>query len=168
MESNGKKHNDTANFYSPSFGKMDLHTVRTCIIAFMEEYPDAQYRLVIGSDSQYHNNRQVDFVTAIIVHRIGGGGIYFWKRIVSDKKYVLRQRIYEEALHSLSTATEFVGMFRYNGISHYEIEIHVDIGTMGETREMIGEVVGMIRGSGFNVKTKPEAFGASSVADRHT
>ena len=33
---------------------------------------------------------------------------------------------------------------------------------------MLNEVVGMIRGSGFKVKIKPEAYGAQSVADRHT
>ena len=49
-----------------------------------------------------------------------------------------------------------------------DVEIHVDIGQKGPTRELIAEVVGMIRGNGFNVKTKPDAFGASSVADRHT
>ena len=48
------------------------------------------------------------------------------------------------------------------------LEIHVDVGTKGDTREMINEIVGMIRGSGYSVKTKPEAYGASNVADRHT
>jgi len=33
---------------------------------------------------------------------------------------------------------------------------------------MIKEVVGMVRGSGYNAKTKPDAYGASAVADRHT
>jgi predicted RNase H-related nuclease YkuK (DUF458 family) len=33
---------------------------------------------------------------------------------------------------------------------------------------MIKEVVGMIRGSGYEVKMKPFAYGAFVVADRHT
>jgi len=32
---------------------------------------------------------------------------------------------------------------------------------------MISEVTGMVRGSGFEVKIKPDAYGASKVADRH-
>jgi hypothetical protein len=33
---------------------------------------------------------------------------------------------------------------------------------------MIAEVVSMIKGNGYEVKTKPDSFGASKVADRHT
>lgn len=114
------------------------------------------------------NARHTDFVTAIIVHRVGAGGIYFWQRKVDKTKRVLRQRIYEEAFMALQTAQEILESFKQNGIKSYELEIHVDIGKKGPTREIINEVVGMIRGSGFNVKTKPEAYGASKVADRHT
>ncbi len=49
----------------------------------------------------------------------------------------------------------------------YDLEIHIDVGEHGRTRELIDEVVGYIRGSGFAVKTKPDAYAASSVADKH-
>jgi len=42
------------------------------------------------------------------------------------------------------------------------------VGEVGPTREMIKEVVGMVTGSGFVAKTKPEAYGAAVVADKHT
>lgn len=160
-----KQTNQTFN--SPTYGKLTFDQVRRYIIAFMEGDAQAKYRLVIGTDSQA-SNQLVDFVTAIVVHRLGGGGIYFWKRTVESKRMVMKQRVWNEASLSLSTASEFLGSFKYNGIASYEVEIHVDIGTVGETKEMIAEVVGMIRGSGFAVKTKPEAYGASKVADRHT
>jgi len=32
---------------------------------------------------------------------------------------------------------------------------------------MIREIVGMIKGSGFFVKIKPEAFAAATLADKH-
>ena len=32
---------------------------------------------------------------------------------------------------------------------------------------MIQEITGMIRANNFEVKTKPESYAASSVADRH-
>lgn len=50
----------------------------------------------------------------------------------------------------------------------YDFEIHIDVGALGPTREMIKEVVGMVTGNGFVAKTKPESWGASSVADKHT
>jgi len=55
-------------------------------------------------------------------------------------------------------------------ISHakYDLEIHIDVGALGPTRDMIREVVGMVNGNGFTAKTKPESWGASSVADKHT
>ena len=53
-------------------------------------------------------------------------------------------------------------------LSGSELEIHVDVGQRGETRAMIKEVAGMITGFGFSCKTKPDSFGASHVADKHT
>lgn len=50
----------------------------------------------------------------------------------------------------------------------YDLEIHIDVGNVGKTREMIREVVGMVVGSGFTAKTKPDSWAASSVADKYT
>ena len=50
----------------------------------------------------------------------------------------------------------------------YDLEIHIDVGPLGPTREMIREVVGMVNGNGFTAKTKPDSWGASKVADKHT
>lgn len=134
----------------------------------MAEKSDSQYRMIIGTDSQPHNGRGVDFVTAFVVHRIGNGGIFFWKRVVKKKIYVLKTRMYEEALISLEEAEAFVGLFKNDGIGKYNLEIHVDIGKNGKTREMIAEIVGMIRGSGYTVKIKPDSFAATKVADKYT
>ncbi len=134
----------------------------------MARHKSDRYQVIIGTDSQKKTGGTTDFVTAIIVHRLGSGGIYFWKRIVDSKKRVLKQRILEEATMSLTTAHELLSMFKANGVREFDFVIHVDVGTQGPTRELITEVVSMIRGSGFNVKTKPDSYGASKVADRHT
>lgn len=155
-------------FHSPSFGDLTIDKVKEKILHFMGSDPNSRYQLVIGTDSQPKNGAGIDFVTAIVIHRIGRGGIYFWKRIVEKKQLQLRNRIYYEATMSLTTAEEFLSVGKTDGISQFDIEIHVDIGNNGETREMISEVVGMVRGSGFAVKTKPDSYGASKVADRHT
>lgn len=154
-------------YNSPTYGRLNLEQVRQRIISFMKE-KSARYQVIIGTDSQEKNKGATDFVTAIIVHRIGAGGIYFWQRIIDKKKKALKQRIFEEASYSLTTAQEFLEVFKKNGVLDLNLEIHVDIGKMGPTREWISEVVSMIRSSGFTVKTKPEAYGASKVADRHT
>lgn len=155
-------------FQSPTFGEVELSGVRTHIIDFLSKDPVGVYQIIVGTDSQPHNGSGVDFVTAIVVHRVGHGGIYFWKRLVNKKPYVLRQRMYEEATMSLAMAEEVVELLRDDGITKYDIEIHVDIGSGGPTREMISEIIGMIRGSGFPVKMKPDSYAASKVADRYT
>lgn len=159
---------NNGNFYSPTYGELTLLNVREHALKFIEKQPDYKYRLVIGTDSQPKNGHGVDFVTAIVIHRLGFGGIYFWKRIIDKKKYMLRSRIYQEATLSLSCAEEVLKLLKNDGITKYDVEIHVDIGNYGETKDMINEVVGMVRSCGFNVKTKPNSYGASKVADRHT
>ena len=155
------------HFNSLTYGSLSLLEVKKKALSFMAKNPDSLYRVVIGSDSQSKNGG-VDFVSALVIHRVGFGGVYFWQRGVEKKKYVLRDRIYQEALLSLSLADKFLKIMDGNGITKYDVEIHVDIGQIGETREMISEIVGMIRGNGYEVKTKPESYGASKVADRHT
>jgi len=155
-------------FNSPTFGVLTLEKVRKKVLEFMEEEPQYKYRLVIGTDSQNKNGNETDFVSALVVHRVGRGGIYFWRRRIEKKTYVLRAKIYQEATLSLDLANEFLEATKHDGISRFDVEIHVDIGEYGETKEMINEVVGMVRGSGFAVQIKPESYGASKVADRHT
>lgn len=155
-------------FNSPTFGKLDLERLKNLISAYMKKDKEAKYRIIVGSDSQKTRKSIYDFVCALIVHRVGQGGIYFWRREEYDKKIGLKERMYREASMSLITAEEFITFFKENGISKYDIQIHVDIGKKGETRSLITEVVGMIRGNGYDVKIKPDSFGASKVADRHT
>ena len=91
------------------------------------------------------------------------------KKEKKDKAPVLRDKIYTETLMSLSCAQELVPLFR-KAITpaKYDFEIHIDVGPIGPTRDMIKEVVGMVQGNGFVAKTKPDSWGASSVADKHT
>lgn len=155
-------------FNSPTWGKMTFKEVIFRLGAFMHESPDDIYKVIIGSDSQGYTGG-VAFVTAIIVHRMGGGAIYFWQKILdTTNHWVLKTRMYEEAILSMTLAQQFMEQFTIEGIFSFNVEIHVDIGETGKTRELIGEVVGMVKGSGFDVKIKPEAYGAASVADRYT
>lgn len=159
-------------FNSPTMGVLDVGGLISEISDFVREDPGSYYRLVIGTDSQTKSTGgkgQIDFVTAVVVHRKGKGARYFWKKEKKDKIPVLRDKIYTETLLSLSCAQELVPLLR-KAVSpaKYDFEIHIDVGPIGPTRDMIKEVVGMVSGNGFIAKTKPEAWGASSVADKHT
>jgi predicted RNase H-related nuclease YkuK (DUF458 family) len=154
-------------FNSPTHGKIALPEIIGKISDFVHAEPDYPYQIIIGTDSQKRNGR-TEFVTALIIHRIGGGGIYFWRKYRRTKPYVLKERIYEEALASLEFANEFIHLLKSAPeLLKFDLEIHVDIGERGKTREIIAEVVAMIQSNGYHVKTKPDAYGASKVADRY-
>lgn len=155
-------------FNNPTFGVVSLDKLKKMVREFMYKDKNAKYEIIVGSDSQKLRTNVYDFVFALIVHKQGGGAIYFWKREVIDRKLSLKERIYMEATMSLQNSENFVSFFKENGISKYDIQIHVDIGHHGKTRELIQEVTSMIRGSGYDLRIKPDSFGASKVADRHT
>lgn len=142
------------------------------LVAFMGEEPDYFYRLVIGTDSKSGKNdrpKKIGFVTAVVIHRKDKGGRYFWQKNEVEKIASLRDKIYTETLLSIQLAERLVPQItrKLNG-ERYRLEIHIDVGDVGPTREMIKEVVGMVNGNGFTAKTKPEAYGAYVVADKHT
>ncbi|HEX6988395.1 MAG TPA: ribonuclease H-like YkuK family protein [Bacillota bacterium] len=153
-------------FTSPTRGEVDFDEMFAEIIRFMERSPDGRYRLIIGTDSQLRHD--TTFVTAVIVHHEGKGARYFYARERRRRMDSLRQRILYEASLSLQLAGQLAERLSRNGHADLNVEIHLDIGRSGQTRELIREVVGMVTGSGFDAKIKPESYGASSVADKHT
>ena len=164
-------------FQSHTHGILGISEIILKIKEFLEEMPYAEYSLVIGTDShekKSHNLKigsSINLVTAILIHRKGFGGKYFWRRQEQKNIHSLREKIYAETITSLTFASYFVPLFKktLNGSApNYNLEIHVDVGEHGDTRNMIKEVVGMVTGNGFVAKTKPDAYAASYVADKHT
>jgi len=160
-------------FHSPTSGILTIDGMVKTIADFVNQEPELYYHLVIGSDSHEKKNENGSLLTlvkAVVIHRQGKGGRYFWQRQSLPKLYSLREKIYAETLASLNLAQVLLPKVNkaLNGKRHYDLEIHIDVGRAGETRDMIKEVVGMVTGNGFKAKTKPESYGASKVADKHT
>ncbi|HXF44105.1 MAG TPA: ribonuclease H-like YkuK family protein [Candidatus Paceibacterota bacterium] len=155
--------------FSSAFGlQLDVKDVVAEILRFMESNPRARYKIIIGTDSELLSDKNADFVTAIVVHRVGNGGRYFWRRLELGKFHTIRDRIIREVLLSLEVARLVLSELKDNQKSeNWTFEIHADVGENGPTSTLIQEVVGMIRASNFEVKTKPESYAASKVADRH-
>ncbi len=136
------------------------------ISAFIKADDRRSYKVIVGSDSQGISDEFCDFATAIVVHRVGNGGRYFWRRLELPRFYTLRDRILQEVLLSIDIAKEILE--RLSGIDvQFGFEIHVDVGENGETKTMLQEVLGMVRAYNFEAKTKPQSFVASKVADRY-
>lgn len=158
-------------FQSPSSGRIELANVAKEISKYIDEDSEYKYRLIVGTDSS--GDKKADFVTAIIVYRVGRGGRYFWKKTNGTKVYhTLRDKIYQEVNLSLKCAQDILSqlssLVRTTSDPNYDFQIHIDVGQKGPTREMIKEVVGMVRGNGFKAMIKPDSYAASSIADKYT
>jgi predicted RNase H-related nuclease YkuK (DUF458 family) len=157
-------------FTSPTRGKLSFDSVVYDLVDFMETFPKDKYVIVVGTDSKLYNGESL-FVTVIFIHRVGKGARYFYQKSRERIGNQLRPRIYEEANLSLELGQKLIerlqGALKDEKLN-YDFEIHVDIGKGGPTKEMIREIVGMIEGNGFVARYKPDSYGASIVADKHT
>ncbi|NLZ28219.1 MAG: hypothetical protein GX887_04560 [Firmicutes bacterium] len=156
------------NFISPSKGRLSFDDTFAELTTYVNESYEENYKLIIGTDSHAYINDKVVFVTAIVIHRVGKGGRYFFHKRRHRYMESMRQRIFYETLLSLEVASRLTDKLLQNGFSELNIEIHLDVGEKGETREIIKEVVGMVIGSGYDARIKPDSYGASKVADRYT
>lgn len=157
-------------FNSWTKGRLTLEEMIGEMNSYIRSKPDHSYQIIVGSDSASTN--PVNVVTAVTIWRVGNGGIHFW--FDGDKKtfHTLHDRIYEETIRSLTLAQELRTRLRETlgeeALWDGKINIHIDVGENGPTKELIDRVVGMVKGYGFQAVIKPAAFGASTVADKHT
>jgi len=153
-------------FISPTKGRLSFNQVFRDMLAFVNEHPEDSYKLIVGTDSQVRTD--VYYVTAIVVLRVGKGGRFYYTKERQRGMISLKQRIFLETARSLEVASRLAGKIMSIGKTDLNIEIHLDVGEQGKTKEIIREVVGMVTGSGFDARIKPDSYGASKVADKFT
>lgn len=153
-------------FTSPSKGRLSFEKMMKDITEYIKGLPLSSYKIIIGTDSMVRD--ETCFITAVVVHRLGKGARYYYRKIIQRKIKSIRQKVFYETALSLELGGQIAKFFSESGFEELQVEIHIDVGLQGETRNLIKEVVGMVTGSGFQAKIKPEAYGASSVADKHT
>ncbi len=156
----------TKEFISPTSGRLSFEEVFFRIIEYVKGGTEHRYNLIIGTDSFLAKDSV--FVTAVIIHRVGHGGRYYYRKVRRRKMESMRQRIIYEATMSIELASVMDEKLSDNGFKELPVEIHLDVGENGDTHEIIKELVGMVRGSGYEAVTKPDSYGASKVADRHS
>jgi hypothetical protein len=123
-----------------------------------------KYKILVGTDSENFNN-QIDFVSVIVVHRVGNGARYFWKRKIIKTKINIYERLWQEAILSLNISQELIKILQSKNIN-FDFELHLDLSTSGKSSSVIKEIVNLIRSYGFQIKIKPESLAASKIADR--
>ncbi|PIV12811.1 MAG: hypothetical protein COS47_00585 [Candidatus Nealsonbacteria bacterium CG03_land_8_20_14_0_80_36_12] len=161
------------HFYNPTRGTLSLEEMIEEMFNYISEKSEKFYDIIVGCDSS--SGETPHFPVAVVVLRVGEGGRFFLKRVKYQKKfYNWKERILEEILLSCQLALvlreklEKKRKSLVNKVNYQLRYIHADIGQEGETKDMIKEVVGLIRGNGFEAKIKPDSFAASTVADRYT
>jgi uncharacterized protein len=153
-------------FQNPTDGERTFNQMVDGIISFVGEPSKDGYSLMVGTDSEMSD--ETSFITAVVIHRRGKGGRYYWAKMVKPRFSTLRERIWQEAIFSISIAKSIVEELMKREVENNNVEIHVDIGENGPTRALIQEITGYVRGNGFAVFIKPESCAASAVADRLT
>jgi len=164
-------------FYNPSKGNLAFNEVIKEIFGYIKEKPEMFYDIVVGCDSP--SSEKVFFPVVIVVWRVGGGGRFFIKKMnypenLNKKFSNWHQRILEEVLLScelalfLKEALVKELALQNSGFNYQFRYIHADVGEQGQTRDMVKEIVGLIKSNGFEAKIKPESYAASVVADRYT
>jgi len=158
-------------FFNPTKGNLTFDRMIKEILNYISEKPENFYDIIVGCDSS--SGEEPDFPVAIVILRTGQGGRFFLKKIYYKNRrfYNFKQRILEEVLLSCQLALHLREILKEKTKGknfNYQLRyIHADIGENGATRDMIKEVIGLIRGNGFEPKIKPESFVASTVADRY-
>lgn len=153
-------------FVSPTKGRMSLSELVQDILGYINHDPQAEYQLVIGSDS--HTGVGTHIVTAVIIRRMGKGARYFYRHTYHEVIRSLRQKLYYETAISIEVVQSLREQLEQSDAGQLNIEIHIDAGYVGPTRDLIKEIVGMVVANGFSAKVKPHSYAASSVADRHS
>lgn len=159
---------------------MSFDSVFEHIKNFMKQDPLGNYRLMFGTDSQVHA-RETVFITGIVIQRERKGA---WACIRKTSVPRKMTNLHERISYETSLTEEVVSMFTedlkdqliniilphiYKG-SSFTVEGHIDIGIgkRNKTREFVKEMVSRMESLGVEPKIKPDAFVASSYANRYT
>lgn len=161
-------------FYNPTCGNLRFSQAIDEILEYIKSKPESFYDIIVGCDSS--SDETPHFPVAVVILRVGEGGRIFLKKVSykNRKFYSWKERILEEVLISCELALHLRETLnkKIKALSeecNYQFRyIHADVGENGDTKDMIKEVVGLIRGNGFEPMIKPQAFVASTVADRYT
>ena len=122
----------------------------------------------IGGDSQASLNN-VKFTVAIIMIKKGKGGRGYYKSVTPlETTMTLQQRLFMETFKAVKVALWLNPLLESIGYKVNEIHTDLNPNPNYASYEMVQTCLGYIRGMGFEGKTKPDSWAASSVADYKT
>lgn len=160
-------------FRSETYGHVNLSDIPYKLNEYYKKnsHWGTEFQIVIGTDSQNHNDTKVVTVIAIICE--GHGGIYFSHIKHTNKIKSVKEKLHFETGDSLLVAMKLLEIMENSEeledlYMNAPMSIHIDAGTSpkGKTYSLINELTGWVNSTGFDCEIKPESFVASSIADK--
>ena len=133
------------------------------VIEFIMGFKDRKF--FVGTDSKlYPKKKSTTFTTVLIAYEMGKGGAVLTHTDNVGFMDSLRQRLLMEAMRSLEVAWLLDRLIEQTSF----IGVHLDVNQNLKFRsgQYKDELVGMVMGQGFKCLTKPDAWAASSCADK--
>ena len=161
-------------FTRPNGQKVSLVEIAAIVAKYIVANPHAKYDITVGTDSQSYDKTKVAEVVA--VHRVGAGGIFFYRISYVNRINNLRQKIQTETQCSLTIADELLAQIETDLMAvdicmndmDVHFLIHCDVGYNGSTKVLIQEIVGWVQSMGYECCIKPASYAASAVADKYS
>ena len=161
-------------FMRPNGQAVLLQDIAKIAAEYMARNPMSHYEVTVGTDSQ--NFDKTKMVEVIALHRVGSGGIFFYRVNYVRRIDNLRQKIQEETQRSLSVAdglfSEIETQLNHVGVDinnmDIHFQIHCDVGYNGSTKALIQEIVGWVQAMGYDCAIKPNSYAASGIANKYS
>ena len=139
------------------------------IVENIKKHVGKSGKVIFGTDS-FTRKRVCHFATSICLcfaEDQMGGRFFVTKSNVKAKKFkTVLQRITAEVERSVR-----LGMFIMHYCPKVSIELHLDVSDADKgtkTSKFSDMLTGFAKGSGFDCKIKPDAFAATSVANKYS
>ncbi|MFC5471442.1 ribonuclease H-like YkuK family protein [Cohnella suwonensis] len=168
-------------FRNLSENNLNIDDVFERVRSFMEKDPRAAYQLIVGTDAQVHAGH-TKFVTSIVIYRPGRGAWFCYRQVIVPREIrSLQEKLNLETTLSQEVAALIDGPRResledillpyvYQG-AELLVYVDIDAGTdakRNKTSAFVADMVGRVEAMGLTARVKPEAIGASAVANRFT
>ena len=158
---------------SQTYGQLNINEIPDKMLIFYNtnKVYGEPLEITIGTDSQTHG----DFTKVVSVISIickGHGGIFFhFSEYISNPTSV-RAKLEYETNRSLEITSKLIETLEQNKFQEMymscPVSIHIDAGNAphGKTKDLIQSLVGWVHAMGYECEVKPNAWTASTIADR--
>ena len=167
-------------FQNLSKRNMDFEEVFQHILSFIKVQPNANHRLIIGTDSQVHSS-YTRFITGVVIQREGKGVWACYRSVnIARRIETLKEKITLETNFTQEVAFMFTPQKQKQIIdlvipyvekgASFKMVGHLDLGrgAKNKTRIYVNEMIKRIESIGLEAQIKPNSFVASSYANRYT